>query len=275
MSNDLRQTAKFARYMEAINWQTYQAGQTRFYLKKIPLLGNFIKIPRPSIPPKALTLKALAKKYRAFAVRVDYSPSKTLQVDLTRPLEEIVSRFNKQTRYELRLAEKNQLQVENSADIEAFIKMWHQNAFQKGFWIPFGREIRRLYQSFQDNRWLLLTKDETGYLAGALILLTDQTAAYFSAASTSRGRQLAAPTLIILKAMQMAKARGCRVFDFEGLKDDRDPNTKSWSGFTHFKKGFGGKEVEYPLAKTKFFFLNFFRLLILVIPSLELFNFPR
>jgi lipid II:glycine glycyltransferase (peptidoglycan interpeptide bridge formation enzyme) len=51
------------------------------------------------------------------------------------------------------------------------------------------------------------------------------------------------------------KKRGAKMFDFEGIYDSRFPN-KSWLGFTHFKKSFGGKEVEYPgcFVKTKLIF---------------------
>lgn len=47
-----------------------------------------------------------------------------------------------------------------------------------------------------------------------------------------------------------AKKRGCKIFDFEGIYDERFPN-KSWLGFTHFKKSFGGYEVSYPGTYTK------------------------
>ena len=41
------------------------------------------------------------------------------------------------------------------------------------------------------------------------------------------------------------KKEGKKVFDFEGIYDERFPLI-SWKGFTRFKKGFGGIEVEYP-----------------------------
>ncbi len=48
-----------------------------------------------------------------------------------------------------------------------------------------------------------------------------------------------------LDAILLAKKSGCKVFDFDGIYDERFP-IKTWLGFTKFKKGFGGKEIEYP-----------------------------
>jgi len=50
---------------------------------------------------------------------------------------------------------------------------------------------------------------------------------------------------------KLAKKMGCKIFDFEGIYDDRFP-LKSWLGFSRFKKSFGGLEVEYPGAYSKF-----------------------
>jgi lipid II:glycine glycyltransferase (peptidoglycan interpeptide bridge formation enzyme) len=44
---------------------------------------------------------------------------------------------------------------------------------------------------------------------------------------------------------------GCKIFDFEGIYDSRFP-IKSWLGFTHFKKQFGGNEIAYPGCYIKF-----------------------
>jgi lipid II:glycine glycyltransferase (peptidoglycan interpeptide bridge formation enzyme) len=52
--------------------------------------------------------------------------------------------------------------------------------------------------------------------------------------------------------MKEAKKRGSLVWDFEGIFDQRFPN-KDILGYTHFKKSFGGKEIEFPGAFTKWF----------------------
>jgi peptidoglycan pentaglycine glycine transferase (the first glycine) len=53
------------------------------------------------------------------------------------------------------------------------------------------------------------------------------------------------PYFIVWEAMKEAKKRGCKIWDFEGIYDARWPN-KSWLGFSHFKKSFGGEEIEFP-----------------------------
>jgi len=294
--SDIRQSLEFSKYLEKLDWQTHELRikttassvsredqELRIYVRKIPILGNFVKIHHP---PVALTnddLKELAKKYKAFSVQITFSPSKTLVLDLKPSLEKIFDGFSKDTRYEIRKAQENKIPVKLSDDISSFAKMWTETALRRHFWIPFEKEIKALYESFGSKAFLLSAYHPSsafghqssvlGFqpsvishspstihhlpLAGALILVHDKVAHYFHAASTIEGRKLQAPSLVIYEAIKQAKEKSCTSFDFEGIFDPRDKDTKNWQGFTRFKKGFGGKEVEYPLTKTKFYFLNF------------------
>lgn len=251
---DLRQSVSFAAYMEKIGWDAaeYRAAdcEWRIYIKKIPVLGNFVKIWRPDKIVSTAILDEIAKKYHAFAVQVNYSPTKTLKLDLTPSREDILGQTTKEARYEIRKAEKNKTIVKNSQNIEIFCQLWQENAWRRGFWLPFKKEIRSIYEAFGKNSFLLLGYLDSKPLAGALILVCGKTAYYFHAASTPLGRKMAAPSLLIWEAIKLAKNKGCRLFDFEGLYDERFPN-RSWLGFTHFKQSFGGKVVTFPGTYTK------------------------
>lgn len=255
---DLRQSPQFARYMEKINWRVGKEKNFQFYVRCLPVLGNFIKIPRPPKSIDSRTINALAKKHHAFAVKVDYSPTKTLILDLKPKLEAILAQTKKDCRYEIKKAQKNQVVIKELEDIETFIKIWHHNALRRGFWIPFGKEIRSIYEAFTKKAYLLLAfySDDLNHdnkpVAGTLVLICDKTASYFHAASTLEGRKLSAPYLVVWEAIKLAKKKGCEIFDFEGIYDERFP-IKSWRGFTHFKKSFGGYEVKYPAPLRKFY----------------------
>lgn len=252
--SDLRQSSQYTRYLKSLNWDHDKIGQNLVFIRRLPLLGSFLRIPRPISLVPFTKIDQLAKKYSAFAAKIDYSPAKTLQIDLTPSLQQIKNQMKKDGRYGIRKAEKNNLKIQihpyPSPLISNFISLWHKNALRRGFWIPFGKEIKNLYEAFGKEAYLLFANHKP--LAGALIILHDQTAYYFHAASTKEGRRLSAPYLIIWEAIKLAKQKGCKVFDFEGIYDQRFP-IKSWKGFTHFKKSFGGKEVEYPGPKTKFY----------------------
>jgi lipid II:glycine glycyltransferase (peptidoglycan interpeptide bridge formation enzyme) len=260
MSN-IRQSEEYAKYLEKLEWQNYDLrfknSDLRIYLRKIPFLGNFVKIYYPQVNLTNNDLKEMAKKYKAFSVQVTYSPSKTLVLDLKPSLEKIFESFSKDTRYEVRKAQENGIVVKQSDDISAFAKMWTETALRRHFWIPFEKEIKALYESFGPKAFLLMAYHSPLTinhlpLAGTLILIHDKVAHYFHAASTIEGRKLQGPSLVIWEAIKLAKGKGCTSFDFEGIFDPRDKDTKNWQGFTRFKKGFGGKEVEYPLTKTMF-----------------------
>ena len=51
-----------------------------------------------------------------------------------------------------------------------------------------------------------------------------------------------APHLLQWEQIKEAKKRGCIEYDFWGIDD------KKWPGVTRFKRGFGGREINYPNA---------------------------
>ena len=244
--------------MQAIGWSIGRKNGLQFYIRHLPIFGNFVKILRPQKPPNPKTIDILARQYHAFAVQVNYSPTKTLQLNLTKSEEEIFSRFKKDARYEIKKAEKNKITVEKSSDIESFIKMWHKNALRRGFWIPMKREIQAIWEAFGKDVFIIEAVPTSARprtekpLAGALVLIQNHIAYYFHATSTPEGRKLSAPYLVVWEAIKLAKKKNCRVFDFEGIYDERFP-IKSWKGFTHFKKSFGGEEIEFPGSFVKFY----------------------
>ncbi len=65
--------------------------------------------------------------------------------------------------------------------------------------------------------------------------------------STAKGRHDCATNLVVWEGMLEGKRRGCRWFDFDGVRDERYRYTKdeNWDGITRFKVGFGGEEVTY------------------------------
>lgn len=258
--SDLRQSIQYAQYLKKIGWEYDKTGKNLVFIKHLPLLGNFLKIQRPLTNIEFDQLQSLVKKHKAFAVKIDYSPTKTLQIDLAPSLQQIQNQMKKDGRYGIRKAEKNKIKTQvysyPNPLINNFISLWHKNAWRRGFWIPFHREMKSLYEAFGEKCYLIFTYQEPNQkdkpLSGAFIIVNDKTAHYFHAASSPEGRKLSAPYLIIWEAIKLAKKKKCKTFDFEGLYDERFP-IKSWKGFTHFKKSFGGTEVKFPGPKTKFY----------------------
>ena len=86
--------------------------------------------------------------------------------------------------------------------------------------------------------------------SGAIFLIGDKTAYYWQAFTNKEGRRALTQYKIVWEGILWAKAHGAKIFDFEGIYDERFPN-KRWKGFSHFKKSFGGYEINYPGAFVK------------------------
>ena len=273
---DLRQSPQYGEYMRKIGWKVENFDGCQIFIKKLPLLGSFIKIQRPEKIP-FLKIEKIAKKYRAFCVKIEpqnakdaklnaksakelqkhgykedkspYAPPKTLQINLTLSEKQILAQMKKDGRYGIRRAEKEKIKILRNRDIKEFRLAWKKYNYRR-LWMPSLKWLQALKDSFKNDFFQLIINDPP--LAGVILLKHNEIMYYYYAFSSKEGQKLFAPYLLVWEGIKLAKKQGCQIFDFEGIEDSRFNSTKSWHGFSHFKKSFGGKEIEYPGSFSKY-----------------------
>lgn len=272
---DIRQSKLFAAYMEYLGWQVHKIDSYFVYLRHFPIIGYFAKIPKPNRPinikkiidfkrsNKIFTLKISPfiedtnKNYRHYqkqfldsGFKIDdspFNPTTNYLIDLTQKEENIFKNFSEAKRRGVRRSIKNEIVVKETKDLETFIKIRQRQYLS--VWFLVGADMRKLWKIlYPENATLLLAYDpfNNKAVAGILLLFYEKQAYYWFASALPTGKKLFAPTLLVWEALKLAKKRGCKIFDFEGIYDERFPKaSESWKGFTKFKEGFGGRKVVY------------------------------
>ena len=272
---DIRQSQLYAKYLESIGWQTKKIEGNYIFVKKFPVLGNFVKIQRPKKLTKTFINK-VAELEGVFQIIIEpdlpffsfsqkqllaqgfklsqssYLPSKTLVIDLTKSLPKIQANFKKDARGALR---KNQnTEITRAKDIKHFRDIW-TGSVPRTRYVMSLTHLQTLKKAFGNNCQLLLDENQN---AGAIFLVADKRAYYWQAFTSQKGRKQMIQYKIVWEGIVWAKKQGAQIFDFEGIYDERFPNPK-WKGFTHFKKSFSQKEREYPGCFTKTNWSNLLR----------------
>lgn len=274
---DLRQTPRYAKFMQSVGWKVEKINNVYCYIRKMPLLGSFTKIQRPDKLLRAEYVKRLSKKYKPYQVIIEPStdsqashykklgfkimkssfvPSKTIRINLLQSNKSLLKNMHYKTRYNIKHSLKiKNLVVKQSKDIKAFSKLWHETRKQRLFFLRSDKQIISLYNSFDNNADLLFAYYKNQLVAAVCLISTKDTVYYMYAGSTDLGKKLFAPTMLVWHSLLLGKKKGKKFFDFEGIYDERFP-IKSWKGFSRFKKSFGGKEIEHPGAYSKTYWFS-------------------
>ncbi|EKE06351.1 MAG: methicillin resistance protein [uncultured bacterium] len=282
---DIRQSENYAKYLETQGWVVSAKGGERIYyfIKKFPIIGAVLKIQRPK-KIDFETIQKLEKKYKVFQTIIEpdlpftnstsdhnlllhngyklskspFLPTKTLQIDLNQTENQILRNFSKDCRYSIKRGEGLEIrECSTPSEIENFYIAWKKSVNFKRY-VPSLHSLESLKKSFPQKRSLILTSHNKagGIIGGALFTtsshgdVSDYITYYWYAFTNKEGRTSLSQYSLLYRGILWAKSMGSKVFDFEGIYDGRFP-TKSWLGFTHFKKSFGGQEVLYPGCYTK------------------------
>ncbi len=161
--------------------------------------------------------------------------------------DELLVDMRKTTRYLIRKAARDRVVVTRSddeKDIAGFLKVYKETVEREDFVAFSDQYIRDEFKTFNDvgNVSIFTARYNNEILASAIILFSDSTAFYHQGASIHS--KIPAPYLLQWEAIREAKKRGCRFYNFWGIKiPGRTP--KNWNGLTLFKTGFGGSEARY------------------------------
>ncbi|MDP2736806.1 MAG: peptidoglycan bridge formation glycyltransferase FemA/FemB family protein [bacterium] len=176
-------------------------------------------------------------------------PELSWMIDLTPSLEIILNRMEKRTRYSIRKAEKDNVEIISSSsqgDLDKFYELYKQTADRQGF-VPYTKDyLEKELQSFlqNDKIKIYLAYYHKELIAAAMVVYANNSAFYHHGASIRKFSNITASELLQWAAIEEAKKNGLSYYNFWGIV--RGEGTKHpWAGLSKFKKGFGGFEEEY------------------------------
>lgn len=246
--------AKRGRYLEIpggplIDWEDNAKVATMF--EQIRSIGRVegcvfvrLRIQERQNPTRIEQLQSLGLRLAPMHLHAEH----TVMIDLTETEDTLLAKMRRQTRYEIRRADRLGLKV-NFSRTEAAFREFHavqvQTAERQHFVPPDLDTLLAERQAFGDNARLYCARDAEGVaLAYGLILIDGAEAEYFEAASTEGNSKLPGSYALLWRAMRDLKALGVKRFNLWGIAP---PGAKHhrYSGVTTFKTGFGGKNLEF------------------------------
>ena len=245
--------AKRGRYLEIpcgplIDWDDARVVDQVF--KKIKEIADKEKCVFVRMRPQLLASAENIRKLEKLGMKkspMHLAAEHTVMIDLTAPEDEMLSRMRRQTRYEVRRAEKLGIKVEkgNSEEIfKEFHKVQAETAKRQNFVPPSLKMLMAEREAFGDNIEIYVAKTEDGKaIAYGMIIDDGREGAYYEAASTDLNRKLPGAYALLWQAMKDLKKKGVERFNLWGIAPPGQP-THRYAGVTTFKTGFGGEVVE-------------------------------
>jgi lipid II:glycine glycyltransferase (peptidoglycan interpeptide bridge formation enzyme) len=177
-------------------------------------------------------------------------PRRTIIVDLAGGEDDILARMKPKWRYNVRLAERKGVAVAagGAAEVMAFHALMQVTGERDAFGVHSAAYYRAVLELFAPlGQACLLTASYEGQpLAGLVAMQFRGRAYYMYGASSNEQRNLMPNHLLQWRAMQWARAAGCRSYDLWGIPDvHENPETAPLAGVQRFKAGFGGEEVRF------------------------------
>lgn len=248
---------------------------------KLPLVGKYFYVPRGPVLGKCIEkeklkncindLMELAKINQASWVRIDnfnkdiketikktnysYSkaphdmqPKQLFIIDISKSEEEILSQMKPKTRYNIKVAIKNNVQIEiinnldsNGEKIEKFLELIEKTGNRKNINFHSKKYYLKMLNNIEaDNIKLYLASYENKIIAGALLVIYGKMATYLHGASDDNDKNVMAPFLLQWQMIKDARNNGAKQYDFGGVSigEDNKKREQKWLGVTRFKRGF-------------------------------------
>lgn len=171
-------------------------------------------------------------------------------LDLTQSEEELLKNMHPKTRYNIRLAEKKGIKVEERTDEIAFkiyLKLYFETTQRQGYHGHSEFYHQKVWETLKNAGMarLLIGFFHKKPLTAWMLLSFKDILYYPYGGSSNEHREFMHSNLVAWEAIKLGKKLGLKKFDMWGaLGPDASPNDP-WQGFHRFKAGFGGKLVEY------------------------------
>lgn len=178
----------------------------------------------------------------------EMQPEHTLILDIDQPESEILSQMKPKGRYNIKVAQRNQVKVSRTESIDNFLQLYETMAKRQRISYRGKRYFETLIDILGQKDYIAVFEagvpknDETGdpkCLAAAIVSFYNGRATYLFGGSSNDKRNLMAPYQLHWEIIRESKKRGMKEYDFFGIAPEGQPN-HPWAGVTRFKEQFGG-----------------------------------
>jgi len=279
----LLQSSAWGDLKSAFGWQAVRVieGQTgaQILFRKLPLGLTIAYIPKGPVgvdwPALWPAVDRLCRQHNAVFLKVEpdewepapdqfssqfpgfksgaacIQPRRTIVIDISGSPEQWLERMHQKTRYNIRLAQKKEVVVRESSDLDAFYALMRVTGGRDGFGVHADAYYRRAYRLFSPTAdCAILQAEHNGRpLAALMVYRRGRRAWYLYGASSDEERNRMPTYLLQFEAMRWAAARGCVEYDLWGVPDADEETLEAnfasrsdglW-GVYRFKRGFGGQ----------------------------------
>ena len=179
----------------------------------------------------------------------------TFILDLTKSEEELLKAMHPKARYNIKVAQKHNVIVEedNSDEaFEAYLKLTKETTNRQGFFAHTEKYHRQqwatLSHKIEENQLsshLFVAKYNGKILTAWILFVFKDTLYYPYGASSSENREVMSSNLVMWEAIKFGKKLGLKKFDMWGALGENPDKKDSWYGFHNFKQRYGPDHVEF------------------------------
>ena len=172
-------------------------------------------------------------------------------LDLTKSEEELLKNMHPKTRYNIKVAQKHGVKVEERNDdksFEIYLKLYFETTQRQGYHghnNDYHRKVWQVLKNANMARLLIAFYQEKPLTAWMLLNFKD-TLYYPYGGSSKDHPEVMANNLVAWEAIKLGKKLGLKKFDMWGALSPNANSKDPFYGFHKFKAGYGGQLVEYP-----------------------------
>lgn len=176
-------------------------------------------------------------------------PLATVEVDLVAEPEAILGSFHPKARYNVRLAERRGVTIDELASVEQLVACLRATESRQRIHLPSPEHVALVVEQLGSRARILAAQVEGEVVAAILTVGFARRAVYLYGGATGRHRERMPNQLLQWRAMLRAREEGCHHYDLWGIPENDDPN-HPFRGLAQFKLGFGGRQIRFVGARS-------------------------
>lgn len=221
----------------------------------LPVWKEYAKADK-AVAIRVAPLLETTPSHTALFSRLSFRPSPihvhaelTWVLDIAPSEDTLFQNMRKTTRHAVKKAMSEGVQVEVTTNTLAVDRFWplYESTKDRHQFVPFTKQfLRRQAEMFGESgsMYIALATYQGHDVAGAIFMSFGDTVFYHHGASAKLPSSVPATQLLQWESIRHAKQLGATRYNFWGIAPEDKPN-HPFAGITVFKKGFGGRAIDY------------------------------